>query len=101
MTDVGAAPTPTTAAIGTVQAEPLGTGPLRADGSMVYVMDKQGKIVYKAMWTDYADIETVLENLLMWRDTGRKSVRRYWSGQAPRRGTIYRPPSAATSRVSD
>ena len=33
--------------------------------NMVYIIDKQGKVVYKAMWTDHTEIETVLENLVM------------------------------------
>ncbi len=33
--------------------------------NMVYIADKQGKIVYKAMWTDHVEIESVLENLVM------------------------------------
>jgi hypothetical protein len=28
--------------------------------NMVYIIDKQGKVVYKAMWTDHAEIETVV-----------------------------------------
>lgn len=33
--------------------------------NMVYIVDKHGKIVYKAMWTDHVEIESVLENLVM------------------------------------
>jgi hypothetical protein len=33
--------------------------------NMVYIVDKQGKIVYKALWTDPAEIESVLDNLVM------------------------------------
>lgn len=32
--------------------------------NMVYVVDRDGKIAYKAMWTDHAEIELVLENLV-------------------------------------
>ena len=33
--------------------------------NMVYVVDKKGKIAYKAMWTDHKGIEAVLENLVL------------------------------------
>jgi len=33
--------------------------------NMIYVIDKNGKIAYKAMWTDRAEIEAVLENLVL------------------------------------
>ena len=32
--------------------------------NMVYVIDKQGKVVYKSMWTDHADIEAMLTSLV-------------------------------------
>jgi hypothetical protein len=32
---------------------------------MVYIIDKNGKIVFKAMWTDHKEIETVLANLVL------------------------------------
>lgn len=32
--------------------------------NMIYVVDQDGRIAYKAMWTDHAEIEQVLENLL-------------------------------------
>ena len=31
----------------------------------VYIIDKEGRVGYKAMWTDHAEIEAVLENLVM------------------------------------
>ena len=31
--------------------------------NMVYVIEKSGKIVFKAMWTDHKEIESVLANL--------------------------------------
>jgi hypothetical protein len=40
----------------------------RAYGSlpnMVYVIEKSGKIVFKAMWTDHKEIESVLANLVL------------------------------------
>jgi hypothetical protein len=43
--------------------------------NMVYMVDKRGKIVYKAMWTDHAEIETVLENLLMAEEMAAQGVR--------------------------
>ncbi|MBI4493408.1 MAG: hypothetical protein HY690_11525 [Chloroflexi bacterium] len=33
--------------------------------NMVYVIGKDGRIVYKAIWTDHAEIEEVLENLVL------------------------------------
>jgi hypothetical protein len=44
-------------------------GPVhRAYGSMpnmIYVIDKNGKIAYKAMWTDHEEIASVLANLAL------------------------------------
>jgi hypothetical protein len=33
--------------------------------NMVYIVDRDGRIAYKAMWTDHAEIEAVLENLAL------------------------------------
>ncbi len=33
--------------------------------NMIYIIDKNGKIAYKAMWTDHEEIATVLENLVL------------------------------------
>ena len=33
--------------------------------NMIYVVDRQGRVAYKAMWTDHAEIEGVLDNLVM------------------------------------
>ena len=33
--------------------------------NMVYIIDKAGKIAYKAMWTDHEEIEAVLKNLVL------------------------------------
>lgn len=33
--------------------------------NMVYIVDKDGKVAYKAMWTDHKEIEEVLENLVL------------------------------------
>ena len=43
--------------------------------NMVYIIDKQGKVVYKAMWTDHAEIETVLQNLVMAEEIAAKGMR--------------------------
>jgi hypothetical protein len=32
---------------------------------MVYIIDKNGRIAYKAMWTDHEEIVSVLENLVL------------------------------------
>lgn len=40
----------------------------RAYGSlpnMVYIIEKSGQIVFKAMWTDHSEIESVLANLVL------------------------------------
>jgi hypothetical protein len=33
--------------------------------NMVYIIDKDGKIAFKAMWTDHKEIESVLANLVV------------------------------------
>jgi hypothetical protein len=33
--------------------------------NMVYIVDRDGRVAYKAMWTDHAEIEAVLENLVL------------------------------------
>ena len=35
--------------------------------NMVYVLDREGRVVYKAMWTDHAELGDVLANLA-WAD---------------------------------
>lgn len=40
----------------------------RAYGSMpnmIYIIDKNGRITYKAMWTDHEEIASVLSNLVL------------------------------------
>jgi hypothetical protein len=43
--------------------------------NMVYVIDKPGKVVYKWMWTDHVEIETVLQNFVMAEEIASKGVR--------------------------
>ncbi len=38
--------------------------------NMIYIINKEGRIVYKASWTDSREIEEVLENLLLWEKEG-------------------------------
>ncbi len=38
--------------------------------NMVYVINKEGRIVYKASWTDSQDVAEVLDNLLLWDKEG-------------------------------
>ena len=38
--------------------------------NMIYIINKEGRIVYKASWTDSNEIESVLENLLLWDKEG-------------------------------
>ena len=33
--------------------------------NMIYIIDKNGKIAYKAMWTDHEEIASVLANLAL------------------------------------
>ncbi len=33
--------------------------------NMVYIIDKSGKVAYKAMWTDHEEIASVLANLVL------------------------------------
>ena len=50
----------------------------RAYGSMpnmIYIVDKNGKVAYKAMWTDHEEIESVLENLVLADQLQSKGVR--------------------------
>ncbi len=43
--------------------------------NMVYIVDKGGKVAYKAMWTDHAEIEAVLENLALADELQAQGVR--------------------------
>lgn len=50
----------------------------RAYGSMpnmIYIVDKNGKVAYKAMWTDHEEIASVLENLVLADQLQSKGVR--------------------------
>jgi len=38
--------------------------------NMVYIISKEGRIVYKASWTDTAEIDSALGNLLIWEREG-------------------------------
>jgi hypothetical protein len=43
--------------------------------NMVYIVDKTGKIAYKAMWTDHQEIEIVIENLALADELAAQGVR--------------------------
>lgn len=43
--------------------------------NMIYVVDKNGRIAYKAMWTDHEEIEAVLANLVLADELGARGVR--------------------------
>ena len=43
--------------------------------NMVYIVDKGGKVAYKAMWTDHGEIEAVLENLVLADELEARGVR--------------------------
>jgi peroxiredoxin len=38
--------------------------------NMIYIINKERRIVYKASWTDAREIKSVLENLLLWEKEG-------------------------------
>ena len=43
--------------------------------NMVYIVSKEGRIVYKAMWTDHDEIRAVLDNLVMADEPRAQGVR--------------------------
>jgi hypothetical protein len=43
--------------------------------NMIYVLDRDGRVAYKAMWTDHADLAATLANLA-WADEERARGRR-------------------------
>ena len=43
--------------------------------NMVYIVSKEGPIVYKAMWTDHDEIRVVLDNLVMADELRAQGVR--------------------------
>jgi hypothetical protein len=43
--------------------------------NMIYIIGKDGKVVYKAMWTDHSEIESVLANLVQADKLRAKGVR--------------------------
>lgn len=43
--------------------------------NMIYIVDKDGKIVYKAIWTDHEEVELVLKNLEMADELRAKGIR--------------------------
>ena len=42
---------------------------------MVYIIDKNGRIAYKAMWTDHEEITSVLANLVLADELQARGVR--------------------------
>lgn len=43
--------------------------------NMIYIIDKNGKIAYKAMWTDHDEIASVLANLIVADELQARGVR--------------------------
>lgn len=43
--------------------------------NMVYIVDKSGKVAYKAMWTDHTEIEAVLQNLVLADEAQAQGIR--------------------------
>lgn len=43
--------------------------------NMAYIIGKDGRVVYKAMWTDHAEIEAMIESLLGVEDATAKGIR--------------------------
>jgi hypothetical protein len=46
--------------------------------NMIYVLDREGRVVYKAMWTDHDDLSATLANLV-------------WAEEQQARGTRVKP----------
>jgi len=42
---------------------------------MIYIINREGHITYKAMWTDHTEIEAVLESLVMADELAARGVR--------------------------
>ena len=43
--------------------------------NMVYIIGKDGKVVYKSMWTHHAEIESMIQTLLEVEAAGEKGIR--------------------------
>jgi hypothetical protein len=43
--------------------------------NMVYVLDREGRVVYKAMWTDHAELSEVLANLVWAEEQQARGIR--------------------------
>lgn len=43
--------------------------------NMAYIIGKDGRIVYKSMWTDHADIEAMIQTLLSVEDAAAQGIR--------------------------
>jgi hypothetical protein len=44
--------------------------------NMVYIVGKDGRIYYKAMWTNHEEIASVLESMVRYEEDAQKGVRR-------------------------
>ena len=43
--------------------------------NMVYVLDREGRVVYKAMWTDHADVAAALANIAWAEEQQARGIR--------------------------
>ena len=43
--------------------------------NMVYILDREGRVVYKAMWTDHTEVAAVLANLLWAEEQQAQGIR--------------------------
>ena len=43
--------------------------------NMIYILDREGRVVYKAMWTDHDDLATTLANLVWAEEQQARGIR--------------------------
>jgi len=43
--------------------------------NMVYILDREGRVVYKAMWTDHADVAATLANIVWAEEQQARGIR--------------------------
>jgi hypothetical protein len=43
--------------------------------NMIYILDREGRVVYKAMWTDHADVAATLANIVWAEEQQARGIR--------------------------
>ena len=43
--------------------------------NMIYILDREGRVVYKAMWTDHADVAAALANIAWAEEQQARGIR--------------------------